>query len=145
MADIKHWVLRVGNGKNFIASSNKRVWGIKDKYKTFIKEVKPNDILWFKSNKEIIAVATFVKKVNRIIGPLIPLTETNEELGWTGDGDWKIEIHYDNLYNLINRDIKPIITGQCTIRRYSYHDEGINLLCEYPYIIKYGTSVTSMK
>jgi hypothetical protein len=59
------WLLRVGDGDNFIASSNYKIWGIQAKTsphgKYFIKNVNPGDRMWFITNKsqgKIIGVAT---------------------------------------------------------------------------------------
>ena len=49
------WILRVGDGKNFIRSSKYRIWGINTLTsphgKNFVKNVKPGDRLWFVTSK----------------------------------------------------------------------------------------------
>ena len=133
-------VLNVGNGNNFKASSKYNIWGIEDSHsgqKSFIKNANAGDILWFKSRGQIIAMATFVKTEKRIIGPLITLTLTNEELGWTGDGDWNTSVYYKDLYDLRHCNLFPEIKGQSPIHRYIYKEIGLNLSTEYFNIIRY--------
>ena len=103
-----HWLLRIGDGDHFIASSSKLIWGINSKNKfnvsTFLKNAEEGDILWFvkSGNKgQIIACAVFSRLKKREIGPLINITDTNEELGWIkSNGNWDTEVHYTNLLNL---------------------------------------------
>ena len=147
----EHWIIRIGNGNHFINSSKFNIWGInsKDKCNTnkFINEVKKNDILWFvtsKSSGKAIAVAKFEKLKDREIGPLISFSQINEELGWTEhDGDWDIEIHFTNLFNINVLDILTKIRSPRTYRRYSDNVDKIpvNLIDEYENIKKY-TKVT---
>ncbi len=140
------WVLRVGDGKNFIESSKYKIWSLNSKTnygKNFISSVKQGDRLWFvksKSKGKIIGVATYESHNPRILGPLVRVTLTNEELGWTGEGpDWisDTEIHYSNLYNLEKCDLSIDIKGPLTIRRFIENQE-INLVNEYNTIIKYS-------
>ena len=102
------WLLRVGNGQNFIRSSKFNIWGINTLTgpfgKSFIKNVRNGDRMWFvtgDSNGKIIAVATYRSHNNRELGPLVNLTQSNADLGWTG-GNWTsdTEVHYTDLYNL---------------------------------------------
>lgn len=142
-----HWILRVGNGENFINSSKYKIWGIQTLTsphgKNFIKNVKVGDILWFVKNKsqgKIIAVATFCYYNNRDFGPLIDISMTNEELGWLNDEtNWisNIEIHYNNLYGLNNCELLTNIKGPTTIRKYDKNCK-INLPNEYNFIVKYS-------
>ena len=151
----KHYILRVGNGNNFINSSDKFVWAINSKYKTFLKTVKPGDKLWFVRKKEkkdteygkIIAVANFVSKNQREPGPLLAITPTNEELGWDKKGDdCDIEIKYNNLYNLTECNLFIGKHIQTTICQYDNIQKGnlTNLIVEYEYIIKYSKITRQM-
>lgn len=121
------WILRVGDGFNFIRSSDHKIWGIQSSTscnKGFLKNVKPGDRLWFvlrKSRGQILGVATYASHNERLFGPCIS-TLTNEELGWTGCGpDWTsdTEIHYKNLIWLNTNDLYTNIKGAVTIRKYN--------------------------
>ena len=98
----EHWMVRIGKGDHFVRSSKFSIWGIntKDKSNTskFIKEATEGDILWFvtsNSKGKAIDVSVFKELKKRITGPLINLSLTNEELGWTdSDGEWDMEINY---------------------------------------------------
>jgi len=140
-----HWFLRVSDGKNFVNSSEYRIWGISsvtDNGKHFIKNVKPGDILWFvtsKSNGKIIAVSTYRSHNKRMFGPLI-YTMSNEELGWTNEGpSWTsdTEVHYTDLFNLTTCDLLTHIKGQNSIRKYNNDTCPIDLPVEYSYIFRY--------
>ena len=86
---VNYILMRIGDGKHFISSSKEFTWGINSKVacsKWFISNAKEGDILAFVKGGgkgPIIAVATFIETKKRIIGPLISITKTNEELGWT--------------------------------------------------------------
>jgi len=140
------WILRVGDGENLRASSKYHIWGINSRNsfgKYFIKNVKPGDRLWFvtsKSHGKIIAVATYRSHNVREIGPILDITRTDEELGWTGADDlWKCdtEIHYNDLFNLTKCDLLTHIKGACSIRVYSEKCR-VNLSVEYSYISRYS-------
>ena len=144
------WLLRIGNETHFKNSSSKNIWGINSKTsygKSFIKNAKPGDRLWFvkgKSNGKIVAVVTYVKVVERILGPLIPLTKTNSELGWTeSKGEWDTEVRYENLYNLTDCNLNSEIKGACGIRKYNDKCK-VNLSEVYPHIIRYSKVTKSM-
>ena len=141
------WIIRVGDGDHFRNSSKMHIWGIKSKNKSFINEAIAGDKLWFiesKTRGKIIACAELVKFAERILGPLIAITRTNEELGWTKtDGDWDTEVHYKNLYNLSECDLITEIKGACVIRKYNSNCK-VNLPEEHPYIKKYCKIVSSM-
>ena len=113
----------------------------------FQKEAKEGDLLWFvksKTNGQIVAVATFTRTNKRILGPLIELTLTNAELGWDkSEGDWDTEVHYKDLYNLTHCNLISEIEGANSIRRYNYKCK-INLITEYPQIIRYSKVTNSM-
>ena len=137
------WLLRVGDGENLKNSSKYRIWGISSKISTnkhFLKNVNPGDRLWFvksKSQGKLVAVATYRSHNLREFGPLIDVSLTNEELGWVGDGDWDVEVHYSDLYGLSECDLLSHIKCQTPIRKY---DETcrVNLAVEYSYIVRYS-------
>jgi len=141
------WIFRVGDGTNLINSSKYKIWGINTTTSTngkyFIKNVKHGDRMWFvknKSNGKILAVATYRSHNTRELGPLIPTTLTNEELGWTNEGpDWTsdTEVHYTDLYNLTDCQLLTHIKGSSTIRKYDDKCR-VDLALEYSYIVKYS-------
>jgi len=140
------WLLRVGDGKNLKSSSKYRIWGIQSTTSTnkhFLKNVKPGDRLWFvksKSQGKLIAVAIYRSHNTSELGPLIDLSMTEEELGWTHDGpDWEsdIEVHYSDLYGLDACDLLTHIKGAATIRKYDEKCR-VNLAVEYSYIVRYS-------
>lgn len=145
------WLLRVGDGGNLVRSSKFRIWGIKTTNSTgkhFIENVKPGDRLWFvksKSDGKIVAVATYKSCQPRELGPLIHLTRTNEELGWTGN-DWTsdTEIHYTHLYGLNECNLLSEIKGPGTIRLYNEKCQ-VNLPKEYKYMVKYSKVTTELE
>jgi hypothetical protein len=145
-----HFLLYIGDGIHFNASSSKSIWGIVSTNPCamgFLKKVKEGDLLWFvksKTNGQIIAVATFTETKKRILGPLISLTLTNTELGWDKtDGDWDTEVHYKDLYNLTNCNLISEIKGAAGIRLYNENCK-VNLPAEYPYIVRYSKVTTTM-
>jgi len=141
------WILRVGDGENFISSSKYRIWGIQTitspHGKYFINNVKPGDRLWFvksKSQGKILALATYRSHNKRELGPLVNVSMTNEDLGWTGEGpDWTsdMEVHYTDLYNLSDCDLLTHIKGPSTIRKYDEKCR-VELAVEYSYIVRYS-------
>ena len=139
------WLLRIGDASNFINSSQYKIWGINSaspNSKYFLKNVKTGDRLWFIKNNskgKIIAVATYISHNERILGPLVNLTMTNTELGWTDD-EWtsENEIHYSDLYGLNNCELLTHIKGVASIRKYDEEKCMINLPIEYNYIVKYS-------
>ena len=145
-----NFLLRIGDGVHFNASSSKLIWGIDSKYsfaKGFLTTAKEGDLLWFvkgKTNGQIVAVATFTRTNKRILGPLIELTLTNAELGWDkSEGDWDTEVHYKDLYNLTHCNLISEIKGAASIRLYNDKCK-INLITEYPQIIRYSKVTNSM-
>ena len=141
------WILRVGNGENLIRSSKYRIWGIETLTsscgKNFVKNVIPGDRLWFVTNKshgKLIAVATYRSHNTRDFGPLIDISFTNEELGWTGSGhDWtsNVEVHYTDLYGLNDCELLTHIRIRNTISKYDEKCR-VNLAVEYSYIVRYS-------
>jgi predicted secreted protein len=140
------WLLRVGDGENLKNSSKYRIWGIQttsNDNKYFVKNVKPGDRLWFvksKSQGRLIAVATYRSHNTRELGPLINISKTNEELGWTGEGpDWTsdTEIHYSDLYGLEACELLTHIKCSKPIRKYNEKCR-VNLAVEYSHIVRYS-------
>ena len=146
------WILRVGDGENFINSSKYRIWGIQSTTPTnkhFIKNVKPGDRLWFvksKSNGKLIAVGTYRSHNTRDLGPLVNFTMTNQELGWTGEGpDWMsdTEVHYSDMYGLSDCELLTHIQGASTIRKYDDKCR-VKLEIEYSNIVRYSRMTFEM-
>jgi len=128
-----HWVFRVGDGQNFWNSSRYHIWGTKRN-----TSINPGDLMWFvtnNSNGHAIAVATFESLNERSY-----TTMTNEELGWTGDGGWNYELHYDNLYDVSDLHLLTNIKGSNSIRKYNENCE-VNLPNEYEGIVRYSRAV----
>lgn len=136
------WLLRVGNGENFLNSSKYRIWGIKSSTKcgkNFLKNVQPGDRLWFIRNNscgKVTAVATYRSHCKRNIEPLVDTSLTYEELGWSGIGEWDVELHYSDLYMLTHCELLTHIKSPLIIRKYN---EGcrVNLAVEYSCISRY--------
>jgi hypothetical protein len=148
--DRNHYLLRIGDGTHFNRSSIKSIWGIRSENpncKWFLSNAKRGDILWFvtgNSKGKIVAVATLTHTQKRELGPLLSLTYTNEELGWTEtDGGWDTEIHYMDLYNLSNCDLYSHIQSPKTIRAYNEKCK-VCLPEEYPYIVRYSKITNHM-
>ena len=144
MSSPKDFILRVGDSVHFKNSSKQNIWGINSKHsfgKFFIKNAKSGDRLWFvksKSNGLIIAVSTFTHIKERELGPLIAVTQTNEELGWTKQkGEWDTELHYKDLYDVSMLGYVSDIKGTSTIRMYNEKCK-VNLPEEYPLIVRYS-------
>lgn len=140
------WLVRVGDGSNLVNSSPYGIWGINSTTPTnkyFLKNIQPGDRLWFvksKSKGKLIAVATYQSYNMREFGLLLDLSMTNEELGWTGDGvDWTsdAEIHYINLYGLIDCELLTEIKGPSTTRKYDEKCK-VNLPVQYTNIVRYS-------
>jgi hypothetical protein len=146
----QHFLLRVSNGNHFISSSTKSIWGINSAHndrRWFINHVQEGDLLWFvtsNSNGKIIAVATFTGTRERVLGPILALTSTNEELGWTEtDGNWDTEVLYKDLYDLRPYDLYSEIKSPLVIRLYSEKCK-VDLPTEYKNITRYVRTTRSM-
>jgi hypothetical protein len=145
-----HFLLHIGDGIHFTASSVKSIWGIKSQNtwaKAFISNAKEGDLLWFvksKTNGQIVAVATFTQTKERILGPLIQLTLSDEELGWDKTkGNWDTEVHYKDLYNLTPCNLISEIKGAAGIRLYNDKCK-VDLPSEYPNIVRYSKVLLKM-
>jgi hypothetical protein len=151
----EHWIIRIGNGRHFVNSSVFNIWGLNSKNKSntskFLQNVKKGDILWFVTSNthgHAIAVAMYKEIKPRQLGPLVNITYSNEELGWTeSDGDWDTEIHFDELYNISKLDLLTKIRSPRTYRRYSDNVDKIpiNLFEEYMKIVKYSNVSRTMQ
>ena len=106
----KHWVFKVPNVDDFKNSIKFNTWGIYSNgtaSELFMKKIKNGDKLWFiNKKKEIIGVCDYICHNKRLFGPLINLTKTNEELGWKNMNKVDIEIHYDNLMEIGDKNLK---------------------------------------
>jgi len=145
-----HFLLYIGDGVHFNATSSKSIWGITSKHsfaKGFLTTAREGDLLWFvksKTNGQLVAVATFTGTNKRILGPLIELTLTNSELGWDkSEGEWDTEVHYKDLYNLTHCNLISEIKGAAGIRLYNDKCK-VNLITEYPQIVRYSKVTNSM-
>ena len=150
-----NFLLYIGDGEHFNASSSKSIWGINtitsSLGKWFTSLAKEGDLLWFvtsKSKGRIVAVATFTSENKRILdGPLSDRTLTNAELGWDKGkkvGKWDTEIHYKDLYNLTHCDMFSELKGPSTIRRYERAKCKVDLIAEYPNIVRYSKVTKNM-
>lgn len=119
-----HFLIRVGDGRNFRNSKNP-FWGMKKAGLGIANKMKPGDIIWFIVNKasggKAIGVAEFTgelydRKKEHLVGIN---TLTNEEQGWIGDDAWDIQIHYKNLYMIEHANIKICLQGAWIIMYYS--------------------------
>ena len=150
MEEQTHYIIRVGDGVNFINSSKYNCWGLNsnnNNVKHLIKNIKENDILWFIKNKtkgQVIAVSKYARNEKRILGPLINISKTNEELGWDNIENIDTIIYYDNIYNISRCNIFINLKGQNTIYKYINDKYNIDLKKEYDNIIKYSNITTIM-
>ena len=116
------FIIRVGDGNNF-ENSRHPIWGLKSIHKGMVKNIKKGDTIAFLQSKNyggrILGFAEFVKWDNRIYEPLLSInTYSNEEMGWEGNEDWNIQIHYKNLYISKKVNIQVIIQCGATILNY---------------------------
>ena len=127
---ISIWILRIGDGINFINSKKYGIFSCLKSSIKFIKNAKRGDILLFilnNSNCKVAYVATFYGIKERTAH-----TMTNEQLGWDNSKNWndRYELHYTNLYDLsyVEPPLYIPIKGQATIRKYNESDYNINLI-----------------
>ena len=147
----KHWIIRVGNGINF-KNSKYPFWGVKRGWgggtKTIVEKFNKGDVLWFMVSKKfggkMIGVAEYDKFYDKTDEPLIKInTYTNEEQNWYGPELWDLQIHYENLYNTENQDIKACIHCSANILEYTTFKKQINedLERHYECFKFYGTII----
>jgi hypothetical protein len=77
------------------------VWGFKRVNKRFIESVEAGRAwLLFKAprNGNYVSLAWVDAVTPRVLGPLVPLTETNKERGWT-DGEWNFDITFKMIWD----------------------------------------------
>ncbi len=143
---VQDWLLRIGDGEHFTSSSRMNIWGVDSSDNSnigfFLRNVKAGDRLWFilsKAKGKVHSVATFTEIRQREIGPLINFTLSNEELGWTKqNGSWDKEIHYKNLYTVVDVDLLTEIKSPKVVRLYNPEKCKLNLPIEYGNIVKYS-------
>lgn len=138
-----NWLLRITDGEHFCNSSNDKVWAVDSKItcnKHFIKKAKLGDKLWFvtcKSKGKIIGVASLSTIRPRETGPLISLTPTNEDRGWTKQkGKWDTDIYYIDFYHISHLNLLSEIKSPTNIRLYNDKCKA-NLPEEYVNIVRY--------
>lgn len=144
MSDRKHWIIRIGDGKNF-KNSKHPIWGFSN---NCVKKLTKGDILWFLTSKDfggkIIGMAEYVETYNRREEVLVTCsTFSNEEMGWEGgeEGKWYIQILYTNLYDTERQNICAVLPGQQKVYDYEDYVSKIedNLYEHYKGFIFYGT------
>ena len=136
------WVIRVGDGSNFVNSSKYCKWGFKSRQSCFTyfrSHVKRGDYLWFVVNKktphpdflpsQLIGSAIYKDMQNRQTGPLLEITQSSEELGWVGVDVWDIEINYENLIDITSLHLIPNLKGNVTIRSYFKKEAILSTTC----------------
>ena len=139
------WIFRIGDGVHFAASQSKNTWGVDSTHnwtRAFLRESAPGDRLWFvKSGTggKVLAVASLTQTRPRVVGPLIALTPTNEELGWTKThGDWDTEVQYSNFYDVSRCEILTSIKSPLVIRKYNPDKCSAALPDLYPLITRFS-------
>ncbi|MDA9216194.1 hypothetical protein N9O88_00025 [bacterium] len=129
----KHFIIRVGDGKNF-KNSKYPCWGIKKgngSVKTIVSKIKRGDVLWFMTSKKyggkLIGMSEYKCYYDRDDEPLIPVyTYSNKELNWEGEDDWSMQINYDCLYNTEKQNIEALVACPATILKYeTWRDRGL--------------------
>ena len=135
-----HWILRVADGENFRRSSRHHIWGIDAGIpdgKQFLPRVACGDVLWFvtgNSNGRVLAMATYVSQNVRSAN-----TMSNEELGWFNFGpNCNTEIHYKDLYDAHDLDLRTRIKSPKMYRKYNPDKCSVNLPVEYAKIVQQG-------
>jgi hypothetical protein len=153
---INHWIIRVGDGKNF-TKSRYPFWGMKrghnDNNKCRIKNnFKEGDILWFITSSpyggKAIGLAEYTTYYDKKDETLVQInTYSNKEQNWDGEEDWELQIHYKNLYLSEKADISIILSCGSVINNYDTFKERLeerdeNFIClreHYRCFKKYGT------
>lgn len=148
--DRTHWLIRVGDGKNF-RNSTFPFWAVKSKCNKSIIHNRFNkgDILWFLTSKanggDIIAMAEYKEYYDRTDEPLLQInTVTDREQNWKGKENHDIEIHYKNLYITEKKTfLKTVIQCPAVLLEYeTFKDKGLPDLDEhYKGFIKYAETI----
>jgi hypothetical protein len=127
-----HYIIRCGDGANLRNSVNP-YWGVKRTggQDTFVKKIKPGDILWFMTSKkfggQLIGMAEYTMFCDRSEETLIQLYSfSNSEQGWVGDENWDIQIHYKHLYNTEMLDIRGCVACAANILKYETFTQNIS-------------------
>lgn len=135
----KFWLIRVNDGEN-LRNSVYPFWGVKNKFKGFVKKMKAGDVLLFITSKQgtesgkVIAMGEYTEFYDRDDEPLLQIhTKTNVEQNWKGSEDWSIQIHYKNLYITEKQNIKVCIQCSAVILDYDTWKSKIedDLPCHY--------------
>ena len=148
-----HYIFRVGDGVKF-KNSKFPFWGVK-KYipgLPMIQKMLPGDVMWFLTSKkfggEFIAMAEFTRFYDRDDEPIFRIdTYTDAEQGWTGDGDWSIQVHYTNLFiisNAFNLHLPASIDNRTSVHYYRSYKNKIphDLPLHHRLLKTYGSTVT---
>lgn len=126
---MNHWIIRIGNGENF-KNSKYPFWGLINHWKPHAAKIKENDILWFLCNKDtndnkILGMARFTKMLDKRDEVLINIETTNNiEQGWDCNS-YDIELHYTDLYDTSEQNIKIHIRNQVPVINYYDNTEKI--------------------
>ena len=130
-----NWIIRVGDGDNFMKSSKINVWGIPDNSNAsicFINNVKKGDVLWFitsNSGGKIIAVATYEEMLcviptpNRFMNSSKNALMDNlsiEDFTYKQDAP-NMLIRYKDLYVLSEIEHPELLTCMKSIRMMSIY------------------------
>lgn len=131
---VRHWLLRVGDGKHLHTSSQFGIWGVSTHNNTNVKNfigfgkkasssAKPGDILWFiksGSGGLAIACAIFTEFVLREPGK----TMSDSDLGWdvspgSSNGNWDYEVRFTHFTDVSHLKILTEIKSACSVRLYN--------------------------
>jgi hypothetical protein len=143
-----HWLLRIGDGRNF-RNSVYPFWSVKrgknNSIKGCVRNIAEGDILWFITNQsaggKIIGMAEFTYMYDIKEKPTSDMTIfSNSEQDWIGDDVWDIQIYYKNMYKTENANINICIRCNSSILSYITFRDRIshNLYREYDMFLKYG-------
>lgn len=149
ITDRQHYIVRVGDGVNFLAS-RENFWGFNKKepgMKTRIKKLKNGDVLYFITSKKfggnVIGIGEYTGTFyDREDEPLLLIhTKSNKEQGWDGDDEWKLQVHYRNLYLPKMIKINCIVSCASSLLSYRTFKDRINedLPLHWNMFKKYGT------
>lgn len=144
------WIIRVGDGKNFLVSKEP-FWGMSktNGLKTRIEKMKAGDLLCFITSKphggKVIGMAEYTGIFyDREEEPLIMIhTKSNKDQGWDGPDKWIYQIYYRNLYHTNMANIKCIIQCASSFNSYETFKDRIDedLWHHWKMFKKYGTLI----